>query len=32
MEGYLGKPIDMKELKQVLEFWGNKVNKLKSTA
>lgn len=32
MEGYLGKPIDMKELKQLLEFWGNKVNKLKATA
>jgi len=32
MEGYLGKPIDMKELKQVLEFWGNKVNKIKSSS
>lgn len=32
MEGYLGKPIDMKELKQVLEFWGGKVTKIKSTA
>lgn len=32
MEGYLGKPIDMKELKQVLEFWGSKVNKMRSTS
>lgn len=32
MEGYLGKPIDMKELKQVLEFWGGKVNKIRSSA
>ena len=32
MEGYLGKPIDMKELKQVLEFWGSKVNKMKTSA
>ncbi len=32
MEGYLGKPIDMKELKQVLKFWGGKVNKIRSSA
>lgn len=32
MEGYLGKPIDMKELKQVLEFWGSKVTKVKTSA
>ncbi|APJ04389.1 response regulator [Silvanigrella aquatica] len=32
MEGYIGKPIDMKELKQVLEFWGNKANKMKTSA
>lgn len=32
MEGYLSKPIDLKELKQILEFWGNKVTKIKNTA
>ena len=32
MEGYLGKPIDMKELKQVLEFWGSNINKIKTSS
>ena len=27
MEGYLNKPIDIKELKNILEFWGKKINK-----
>ncbi|KAB8031791.1 response regulator [Fluviispira multicolorata] len=29
MEGYLGKPIDMKELKQMLTYWGNMIKKMK---
>ncbi|WP_186645710.1 response regulator [Fluviispira vulneris] len=31
MEGYLSKPIDMKELKQILSYWGNIINKMRST-
>ena len=31
MEGYVAKPIDLKELKQILSYWGNLINKMRST-